>query len=356
MTSVSRIAFLFALLLFIPSAFFSQEDPARESGLPVRIGGSRCEAARPGATATLQGTFNVSGYQNPDKPPEFSVALYAAGAFVSRQRVKNGGAFYFYCVPDQNVFLVAEVDSTEISSYSVGTLEPSPQTNYQDIILAWSAARDVIRQRNEVISVRNTYERTKENQKRFETAMDKLHEKNGETTARMLNDLLEQDPNDFVAMTEVANIYCDSGRYSEAEPLYIRALSLKGDFINALFGMGRVDLALKNTARAIEVLSQAYKINPTSADINHFLGEAYLQNKQGSLAITYMRKAIEIAPVGKASLHLRIAWLYDAAGAKNLAAEEYKLFLQKIPNYQDRKKLLEYIAENSRSGQASESK
>jgi len=112
--------------------------------------------------------------------------------------------------------------------------------------------------------------------------------------------------------------------------------------------MGRVDLALRNISGAIEFLNQAYKLEPDSADINHFLGEAYLQNKQGSLAISYMRKAIEISPVAKADLHLRIAWLYDDAGAKNLAAQEYKLFLQQRPSYPERQKLVDYIAANSR--------
>jgi len=348
MILLTQCQWVLIALVFFSGITFCQEDPARASGLPTRIGGNRCESIRPGANATVQGSFNVSGLQNSEKLPVFSVALYASGMFISRQRVKNGSAFYFYCVPDKSVFLVAEADSTEISTYSLGSIEQPPQSNYQDIYLAWSATSDAIRRRNEVISARNLYERTKENQKLFEKAMEKLHDKNGETTAKMLNELLQKDPNDFVAFTEVGNIYCDLKRFSEAAPMYERALTLKPDFINALFGMGRADLGLKNLDRAIDVLSQAYKINPNSADVNHFLGEAYLQNKQGSLAITYMRRAIELAPAEKADLHLRIAWLYDAAGAKNLAAEEYKLLLQKKPNHPEKQKLLQYIAENSK--------
>ena len=344
----NRAACVLVALIFASPVVFAQEDPARESGLPTRIGGNRCEWTRPGATATVQGTFNVTGLQASEKPPVFTVALYAAGAFVSRQRVRNGGSFYFYCVPDQGVFLVAEVDSTEISTYSLSSIEPPPQTNFQDIYLAWSAASDAIKRRNEVISVRNSYERTKENQKYFEKAMAKLRERNGETTANMLLDLLEKDPNDYVALTEVGNIYCDLRRFNDAEPRYEQALTLKPDFINALFGLGRADVALKKLNRAIDVLSQAYKIEPDSADINHYLGEAYLQNKQGSLAVAHMRRAIELAPMEKADLHLRIAWLYDVAGAKNLAAEEYKLLLQKKPNHPEKQKLLQYIAENSK--------
>jgi len=80
--------------------------------------------------------------------------------------------------------------------------------------------------------------------------------------------------------------------------------------------------------------------------VNHYLGEAYFQIRKGSLGIPHMNRAIEIDPNGKADLHLRIAALYNVAGAKALAANEYKLFLQKRPDYPDRQKMEKYIAEN----------
>jgi len=144
MTISLKAVFLLAVLLLGFGTLTAQEDLGRESGLPSRIGGSRCDGAAPGARATVQGTFNVTGLQNSEKPPTFSVAIYAGGAFVSRQRVKNGGTFYFYCVPDRSVFISAEVNSTEIATYTVGSLDQPPQTNYQDIYLAWSAAKDEI--------------------------------------------------------------------------------------------------------------------------------------------------------------------------------------------------------------------
>jgi predicted Zn-dependent protease len=346
MKVLSAISLTLALGVCLPSTSVSQEDLGRESGLPSRIGGNRCEWAPRGSTATLQGTFNVTGMQNSDKTPAFSVALYAGGAFVSRQRVKNGGTFYFYCVPSESVFVVAEVDRSEVWNFPVGTLAQPPQTNYQDVYVTWSAARDAVTKRNAVISARNLYERSKENQKLFEKAVEKMHEKSGEISAKLLEEIVENDPNDFVALTELGAIYCDNKKYSEAEPLFEKALTLKPDYVDAMFGQGRSKLALKKIAEAIDVLSRAYKIKPDSADVNHFLGEAYLQNRQGTLAIEHMRKAIALAPAEKADLHLRIAWLYNAAGAKNLAAKEYKQFLEQRPNYPDKAKLEQYIKEN----------
>ena len=61
-----------------------------------------------------------------------------------------------------------------------------------------------------------------------------------------------------------------------------------------------------------------------------------------------MRRSIELQPDAKADLHLRIGWLFDAAGAKNLAAEEYKQLLLKKPNHPHKEKLQKYISENAK--------
>lgn len=348
---MSKLYRIIICLLIAPGfalTVFPQEDLPRELGLPSRIGGSRCDGGRPGAVATVQGLFNVSGLQNSDKPPKLSVALYAGGTYVSRQRVKNGGTYYFYCVPDQGVMVVAEIDSVDVGSYSVGSLAPPPQTNYQDIYVTWSGAGKAVRLRNEVISARNAYLRSPDNQKAFEKAMDRLREKNGDIARKLLGELLEKDPKDFVAWTELGSIQFNQDQLDDSVTSYERALELKPDFDSALYGSGRANLALKKIERSIDLLSKALASHPDSADINHYLGEAHLQNKKGSLAIVHMRRSIELQPDEKADLHLRIGWLYDAAGAKNLAAEEYRQLLQKKPNHPHKDKLQKYISENAK--------
>jgi len=89
-------------------------------------------------------------------------------------------------------------------------------------------------------------------------------------------------------------------------------------------------------------------VQPTSAQANFFLGEAYLQNKKGSLAVGNLKEAIKLDPVGMADAHLRLAALYNAAGWKDKAAIEYEEFLKVVPDYQDRKKLEDYISANKK--------
>ena len=74
----------------------------------------------------------------------------------------------------------------------------------------------------------------------------------------------------------------------------------------------------------------------------------YLGAKQGSKAVISLNEAIRLAPQAKAELHLRLAALYNAAGAKDRAVNEYKLFLEKKPDYPDRLKLEAYIKANGK--------
>ena len=96
------------------------------------------------------------------------------------------------------------------------------------------------------------------------------------------------------------------------------------------------------------MLSRAVKLRATSADANYLLGESYLQVKKGSLAVGYLNEALRLDPIGMAEVHLRLGLLYNAAGMKDKAANEYEQFLKKKPDYPDRKKLEKYIADNKK--------
>ena len=112
--------------------------------------------------------------------------------------------------------------------------------------------------------------------------------------------------------------------------------------------LGRVRLMQQKYDDAIPILTRAVEVRATSADANFYLGEAYLQIKKGSKAVTYFYEALKLDPVGKADAHLRLAALYNGAGLKDKAALEYVEFLKKKPDYPDKKKLEQYIEQNKK--------
>ena len=134
----------------------------------------------------------------------------------------------------------------------------------------------------------------------------------------------------------------------DAETAYLTAIEKQPTYMLALVNLGRLRVVKKKYEGAIESLSQALKIQPESATANFYLGEAYLQVKKGSKAVIYFNEALKLDPIGKADAHLRLATLYNAAGVKERAANEYEQFLKKKPDYPHKSKLLQYILENKK--------
>jgi len=164
---------------------------------------------------------------------------------------------------------------------------------------------------------------------------------------KLLKQLTDSDPKDFVGFTELGNAYFLRDKYGEAEDAYSKALALKVDFAPTLLNLGKLYLAQKQFDKAIDILIKGLAAAPNSADMNQFLGEAYLQSKKGSKAVIYLNEALRLEPIEKADIHLRLAALYNGAGLKDRAVAEYKMFLEKVPNYKDKVTLEKYISDNS---------
>ncbi|MBK9215928.1 MAG: tetratricopeptide repeat protein [Chloracidobacterium sp.] len=161
-----------------------------------------------------------------------------------------------------------------------------------------------------------------------------------------VKEIVGTDRDDFVAWSKLGSLYLGRGALREAENAFRRALEVRGDYTPALVNLGTVAAIQKYYPAAIVLFQEAIKTDPSSARIYRLLGEAYLQNKQGTLGLAALDKALELDPQGMAECHLLKARLYDLAGAKHLATAEYRAFLTKVPDYPDKAKLEQYIKDN----------
>lgn len=341
--------FVAALLLvfFIPAE--AQDDEARAaSGLPQMIGRRPCANPAIGSDASLSGSINVIGMPEGAKSPVLTVTVLSNGTVVQRERVKARDAFNFACVPRYGITLIVEADGLEIGSYPLGSLNPPPLSNRQEINVTWAQIGGAVARQNAVISVRNAYSRTAENQKAFEKAAASLKEKKPENSIKLFKAITEKDANDFVAWTELGNLYFTDNKPTEAEASYAKAISLKPDFMPALMNAGKLYISQKKPDQAVDTLTKAVAAEPQSADANQYLGEAYLLARKGSSAVAYLEKAIELKPVEKAEVHLRLAALYNAANLKDRAVAEYKKFLEKVPDHPEKAKIEKYISDNTK--------
>jgi len=302
-------------------------------------------AAQAGGGHLVFGDFKVTEAKNGDPTPQvFNVVLYSRfGSVVARQSITNHGRFQFYNVSNGEYDIVVEVESQEVARTHI-VLTSSLRSDFRyDISLEWRETG--ASKRPASVSAEDLYNRVQPNKGSYEKAEEAFESKKYDKAISLFQQIVANDPVDFQAWSELGTVYLTEKKTKEAESAYMRALEARPKFFLALMNLGKLRLATGNVNGAIQLLADAVTVKPNSADANYFLGDAYLQIKKGSKAVGYLNAA---ATLGRADAHLLLAALYDAAKLKDRAAAEYQQFLQKRPDYPERKKLDKYIAENGK--------
>lgn len=300
-----------------------------------------------------RGTLTVFGDVKVDeskaggsKLGSLTIILYARGGATvfGRTTVPVNGRYRFNNIPAGEYELSVEADMSEIGRVHISVVG-RPGSDFQhDLEFAWKGDTRTPN-RPGVVSAADAYERSATNKSLFEKAQQAIDKKKFEEGITLFKRILDQDNQDFQAWTELGTAFLLSGKKDDAENAYKQALKARPNFKLALLNLGRLLVEQKKYEDAITPLTTLIEIDRESPDGNLALGQAYIQTKKGSKAVTHLNEA---ARLGRPDAHLWLATLYDAAKLKDRAAAEYQQFLQKRPNYPDRKKLEKYIAENAR--------
>ena len=284
-------------------------------------------------------------------PLSFDIMLYTeSGTLIGRQTVTNNSRYRFLEVANGRYDVVVEVEGSEVARVRV-LVQSAYKTDFrQDIHLEWRAgARQRQRAKPQTISAADFYDRPGRNKSRFERAQRLLDNGRDREAASLLKEIVDTDPGDFQAWSELGTAHLMGGELADAERAYRRAIQERPTFALALLNLGRLLITQKRFAESIDPLYSATQARPNSADAHFLLGKTYLNVKQGSKAVPQLNEALRLDPQGKADAHLLLAALYDAAGLKDRAANEYEQFLLKRRNYVDRKKLERYIIEHKKA-------
>ena len=300
---------------------------------------------------TLFGDIRITGEDNNLVPKEVTLILRRApDGEVGRQTVSSRGRYRFTNLINGEYEIVIEVDGKEIGRMTPifmrdRDLSNSPYGFQVDLDFKWKPGSSAT-PAGGVISAADVYERPAATRSQFQKAEDLVGKKKYDQAADLLKQIVETDKNDFQAWNALGTIYYAQQKLDEAENAYSKAVEVHPDSPRAQLNLGRVRSSQKKFEEAVEPLTKAVELQPTSGDANYFLGECYLQLKKGSKAIPYLNEA---AKLGRPDAHLRLGWLYNAAGMKDKAALEYEEYLKKNPDYPERNKLKEYIAANKKS-------
>lgn len=312
--------------------------------------------AQGGGSNTLYGDLKVDESKVSGlKPMSFEVVLTGRNrSSIGRQMVAKNGRYRFENLANGTYYISVLMGGAEVANVRVTLLSGTGTDSRvggdyrQDIALEWRPNPANRETKAGVVSAWKHYERSSEHASLFEKAESSIKEKDYSRAIALLRQILNADPKDFEAWTELGTAYFLKHDNAEAEKSYLQAIEQEPGFTLAWLDLGKLRLGQKNFEGAVEVLTKAVAIPPPSAEVNYFLGEAYLNLKKGSKAVSYMNEAIKIDPIGKAEIHLRLADIYDNVGLKDLAALEYEKFLEKRKDYPDRKKLQKYIAQNKK--------
>jgi tetratricopeptide (TPR) repeat protein len=319
-------------LLLSLQALGQTDDVRQATGLPIPIG-----------APVIYGQVRIRGLDPKEARPLVHVSLIVGGAQADRMQVNERGYYYFLKSPSDNTSLLFEVNNNEVGRVVLAAGTGSSVRRDIDIDLGELRKSTV----PAVVSVQAAaYSRSSEAQHAYDKAMLASRAKSYDEAATLFKQIVEKDSKDFVVWTELGTVFFNQSRLDEAESSYARALDLKADFLPALMNSGKLFLSQKKFDKAAPLFYKAVTTDPNSADGFHYLGETYLQMKQGSKAVLAFNEALRLAPKDKAEIHLRMALLYNAAGVKDRAANEYKMFLQKVPNHPDKEKFEKYIKEN----------
>jgi len=299
---------------------------------------------------SLYGDLRIDDSGAEKVPQTYTVILARVPGFEPRRvTVQSGGRYRFNEVPNGEYNLTVELEGQEVARIPLLLQERRSTDIRRDIELAWKAdSPDAPAQRAGAGTALEIYARPKENGAPFRDAQEALGKKDFRKAASLLDGITGRDPKDFEAWTELGTSLFNLQKMKEAEAAYRKALEQRPGYAPAQMNLGKVLLARKDYAGAVEALGRAAEDHPESADAHYYLGEACLQIKKGSKAAVHLNEALRLDPVGKADAHLRLGALYNAAGMKDRAANEYEQYLKKVPSHPDREKLLRYIEQNKK--------
>jgi tetratricopeptide (TPR) repeat protein len=257
------------------------------------------------------------------------IILEKNGYFCFKRKSSSGG-------------LIVEVDGIEIAQRTIPSFGTAQQREDFEIY---------INQKNqlappEVISAQFYYPPNPKTVELYKKVAELETKNEAKKTIEYLKEIVAIDSLDYIAWAKLGVLYFSQNSFTEADAAFRKCLELKIEFTPAWINVGKMRVVQKQFAAAIEIFKHALELEPKSAAIYRLLGETFLRNKQGTLGAEALNKAIELDPNGMAECHLLLAHLYELAKVNKLAAQEYKLFLKKVPDYKDKKRLEEFIKNN----------
>lgn len=290
----------------------------------------------------IYGRIVARGYDPALKSPRITVIFLDAQQTHGRLPIDKSGNYCFRRSASGGGTIIIEVDGIETARKSISSLSATRQREDFEISLPQTQPLGA----PGVVSVKFSRPRNEKTVDLYQKAAEAESSGNAEKAVKYVKEIVEIDAEDFIAWAKLGSLHFESNALADAEAAFRKAIELKPEYTPALLNLGTLLAVRKDFEAAIDILKKAVTDDPSSGRGFRLLGEAYLQVRKGTLGLEALNESLRLDPVGMAECHLLIARLYDLAGAKNLAAAEYREFLKKVPKHPDKKKFEQYIRDN----------
>lgn len=317
--------------------------------MPLLLWATAAAQIQGNASHILFGDLKVTNQSDSRLPGSFRILLKnVAGQILRRQSISAGGRFRFLEVPNGDYILAVECNGVEQVQIPMLINEFKSTDLRRDLELAWHSREkeDSSSPKLPAATISTLYVRSEANQALFEKAQADIEGNSLRAARSKLKEVVADDPEDFEAWTELGNVHFRSEEWADARASYQEALGQMPNYLPALFNLGKLAMVREDYDQAIDLLSQATRLDGGLAQAFYLLGEACLQVKKGSAAVEHFRRALELEPLQMADAHLRMAALYSAANYPQLAIREYEDFLRKRPDSELRETIEKLIAKN----------
>jgi len=313
------------------------DEICREFGFMATLDAPRLQAP------FVYGRVEILTAEPKAKFPKVIITYTNRSQSPSRVTIDRSGSYCFKITGGSGGTLTIDINGVEVARRDVSEFGPAQKREDFQVAVPGSGAALAA---PGVVSTKFSYPHDEKTSVHYKNAAELERDKDFKGAIAELKKIVEIDPNDFIGWTQLGNLQFRNGQPQDADTSYRMALALQPEYTPAWINVGKLRIAQKQLEAAIEIFKHAAALEPGDARTFRLLGEAYLQNKQGTLGAQALNHAIRLDPQGQAECHLQLAHLYQLAGAMDLAAEEYKKFLAKVPNHPEKGKFEKFIKQN----------
>lgn len=159
----------------------------------------------------------------------------------------------------------------------------------------------------------------------------------------ILSELLEKNPENRLALLDLAEIIIEENNFKQALELLLRAKKIKDDFALE-FRLGYTYFNLAQYQKAIDAYLKALEFNPTSDKVYYELASAYIEIFWFDEALIATNRSIELATSTEEvdKRRLLCAWLNYKTGKLDKAKALLDSFDENSKVYED-SKILKYV-------------